>query len=76
MSDGYVYRKNEHTDAAAAIPRRIEFEALADDQIFWSACVLQRLARGGAASDGAAKLAAQVADEVLQLRRQRFGKIK
>jgi hypothetical protein len=76
MSNGDVYRKNEHAGASAAIPRRIEFEALADDEIFWSACVLQRLGRNGASSDEAAKLAAGVADEILQLRRQRFGKIR
>jgi len=54
----------------------VEFEALADDQVFWSACVLKRLGRSGASSDDAAKFAAKVADEVLALRRQRFAAMK
>ena len=76
MNNGDVYRKNGHAAAAAAMPRRVEFEALADDQIFWSAVVLKRLGRSSAASDRAAKFAVEVADEVLALRKQRFGKMK
>lgn len=75
MEEDHPYRKNEHADAPA-VPAKITFEALADDMVFWSACVLKRLGRDAASSPEAAKFATQVADQVVEMRRQRFGRVR